>query len=418
MPDLTTEIKRTRPDYTVFAPASTDPTGATTGNEHFLVEKIPGGGLIAVWTQSSIEGADDQHIVFARSQDEGETWSEARTIAGPDAATGTGMASWGFPLVSERGRIYVVFSRHTGVNDIYTHTTGVMTAIYSDDLGETWSQAATLDLPRSIWDNPDPAVPSNCIVWQKPTRVSDGKHFVGLTRWISPALGEDRVGSVVEFLRFPNVDLHPEPQDLQVEAFSTNEHALRLDGHVLQEPSIVPLPDGRLFCVMRSNAGSPFWSQSSDAGRSWSQPRPLLQHDDGPVMPHPLSPCPIYAGPDEEYAFFYHNHDGHFQRFVPADWEPHRRPICLARGRFRAGAEQPVWFSDPFYFMDSGGVKLIREGMSLYSSVTETEDGIVLWYPDRKFFLLGRRITTAELSALEIVDPAVPDKKFTLGVIG
>jgi hypothetical protein len=67
-------------------------------------------------------------------------------------------------------------------------------------------------------------------------------------------------------------------------------------------------------------------------------------------------------------------------------------------GRFRSGAEQPVWFDEPRLFMDHDGVGLGLPGtpgrtdLALYSSFTVRDGHAVLWYPDRKFFLLGRVI--------------------------
>jgi len=45
------------------------------------------------------------------------------------------MASWGFPLVSNSGRIYVIYNQRIGVNDLFTHTTGLMAGIHSADAG-------------------------------------------------------------------------------------------------------------------------------------------------------------------------------------------------------------------------------------------------------------------------------------------
>jgi len=110
-------------------------------------------------------------------------------------------------------------------------------------------------MPRSKWDNPDPAVPANWIVWQRPLRLSEGKHFAGFTRWVSPKVRPPAPmpvwwaeASVVEFMRFENVDDDPEPGDLKIRWFMRNERALTvgLIGHpevpVVQEPSVVTLP--------------------------------------------------------------------------------------------------------------------------------------------------------------------------------
>ena len=254
------------------------------------------------------------------------------------------------------------------------------------------------------------------LCWQKPLRLGkEGKYLAGFTRWTSFAVRKNPTPSWtsadarVEFMRFENVDAGPEVKDLQISWFAANGRALCVPfpGHsevsACQEPSIVKLPDARLFCVMRTAAGSPCWSVSADAGESWSQPRRLLRRDGGEPLLHPLSPCPIYdAGGNTagsgRYILFIHNHDGHYGGYKPTDTGFHRRPVYLVRGRFEPGAEQPVWFEEPRLFLDHRGVSLGKPGtdgrldLALYSSFTVRQGRAVLWYPDRKFFLLGRVI--------------------------
>lgn len=410
--EVKTELRKTEPDFVVYMPKSTDGSTGDTGNEHFMVFEPPDGGLAAVWTQSTFEGEPDQRIVFATSTDGGQKWSAPRAIAGPDGSRG--MASWGFPIVSRSGRIYVLYSRHVGLNDVFRHTTGLMAGIYSDDGGRTWSAEGIIPMPRSKWDNPDPRVPANWIVWQKPLRLSEGRYFAGFTRWVSSKVSPPpkpvwwAYASVVEFMRFENLDEDPPPAGLDVRYFMSDDEALRVPfpGHpdvsVAQEPSVVPLPDGRLFCVMRTATGHPFWSSSCDQGVSWTTPRVLRQTDTRLPLRHPCSPCPIYQMDEGEYVFLFHNHDGHFGGWSPEDTQQHRRPVYLCRGQFRPNAEQPVWFSEPQFFMDHGGVSILRADLAMYASVTTTEDGLVLWYPERKFFLLGKRIRRKMLQGLPV----------------
>jgi len=60
------------------------------------------------------------------------------------------------------------------------------------------------------------------------------------------------------------------------------------------------------------------------------------------------------------------------------------------------GNEHFLVFDEPKLFMDHHGVSLGKPGsagrldMALYSSFTVVNGKPVLWYPDRKFFLLGR----------------------------
>lgn len=412
------EIQRTKPDFIVYKPRSADGSTADTGNEHFLVFDGPDGSLMAVWTQSSFEGQPDQRIVFAASRDEGQSWTAPRVIAGPAPGSSGGMSSWGFPLVSKRGRIYAIYNRHIGVDDIFSHTTGRMAAVFSDNAGRTWSDEQFIDMPRSKWDNPDPNVPANWIVWQKPLRLSEGKYFAGFTRWVSPKVRPPAPlnvwwaeASVVEFMRFENIDDNPAPKDIQISYFMSDDAALRvgLIGHpdvsVVQEPSVVPLPDGRLFCVMRTTTGHPFWSVSSDSGRTWTSPAPLLSDDNAPALLHPCSPCPIYQVGEGRYILLIHNHDGYIGRFTPSDTLDHRHPVCAVLGEFRPGARQPMWFGPPRLLMDNDGVRIGfgngRADMAMYASLTIRNGRRVLWYPERKFFLLGKIINDDFLNSLE-----------------
>jgi len=417
--DVRYELSRTKPDYIVYVPGSLDGSSGDTGNEHFHAFDGPDGSLMVVWTQSTMECQPDQRVVFSRSTDEGLIWSKPKLIAGPDCPCGTKMASWQFAMVSNSGRLYVLFNRHIGVDDIFAHTTGVMSGTYSDDCGETWADIEDVPMARNLYDNPDPAIPTNWIIWQKPERLSRGKYLAGFTQWLSPIVSETPKSesswmyceSVVSFMRFENIDDDPAVADIQITRLADGEDALRNttdkypDLTVVQEPSLVELPGGRLFCTLRTRAGYPAWSVSADAGDTWSEPRPMKYSDDGEVMEHPLSPCPIYRLTDGTYIFLYHNHPGMSQppfADAPAGYE--RTPICVAHGRYRLGADQPIWFSEPKVIMDSEFVALGYEGgrsdLAMYASLTRRNGRDVLWYPDRKFYLLGRKVNGSMFPAL------------------
>ncbi|MHB9071506.1 MAG: sialidase family protein [Sedimentisphaerales bacterium] len=417
---IQTEVKRTKPDYVVYIPKSLDGSTKDTGNEHFLVFDGHEGSLLAVWTQSTFEGLENQRIVFVRSDDHGSSWTDPKIIAGSLPTETGGMASWGFPMISKSGRIYVLYNKHIGINDIFTHTTGLMAGIYSDDVGKTWSKPEIINMPRSIYDNPDPSIPANWIVWQKPTRLSGDKYFVGFTRWVSPSVRREApilswatAESVVEFMRFENIDNDPLVKDIRISYFANDEHAIRVSWHheapehsVAQEPSIVQLPDNRLFCVLRTTTGSPYYTISNDSGMTWTKTEILKYADTGKPVLHPLSPCPIYRISEDKYVIFYHNNDGHFEQWGPFDTDWNRRPVYISAGTYKANAKQPVWFSEPKFFMDNEGVvighKNGRCDLALYSSFTNSYGKNILWYPDRKFFLLGREIKKNLLSLEEL----------------
>lgn len=418
---MKTSIRATRPDFVAFVPTITGGEVADASNQHFITFDAPDGALRGVWTQCTREREPDHHIAFARSADNGRTWSAPRVIAGPRRAGEGQMASWAFPLVSKQGRIYVLYSKSVGKFDTFVHHTGWLEGITSDDGGKTWSPARRVNMPRTARDNPDPSYPPNCIVYQKPQRLArDGRYLVGFSRWTSkaalpnPKLSGNAHDSVVEFMRFDNLDENPGIEDLKISWLAYDQNALRVPypGHpetsVVQEPSMVKLPDGRLFCVMRTMTGHPYWSVSTDQGESWSVPEIVRRADTGEPLKHPLAPCPIYDAAGEaagsgEYFLFIHNHNDAFPGYGAATAFYERRPVTLVRGHYKAGAEQPVWFDEPRFFMDHDGTPLGAPGMrgsslALYGSVTYCAGQVVLWYPDRKFFLLGRVIGTEWLT--------------------
>lgn len=74
-------------------------------------------------------------------------------------------------------------------------------------------------------------------------------------------------------------------------------------------------------------------------------------------------------------------------------------------GEFRANAYQPIWFSQPKQILDTDGVivgpKRTAE-IATYTSLTEWKGKRVLWYPDRKYYLLGKYITDELLSDMVV----------------
>lgn len=417
---LDREIARTQPDYVVYRPGSVDGSTFDTGNEHFLVFDGPDGSLMAVWTQSSFEGKGDHRIMFSRSDDEGVTWSAPLRIVGPARPDDGYMASWGFPLISKSGRIYVVWNQYHGIDDVVHQHTGTMDACYSDDMGKTWSQPQTIPMRRSPHDHTDPSVPSNWVVWQLPVRDLDGKWFVGVSRWVSAAVRTPpHVNSwtawetVVEFMRWENIDDDPEPRDIVITYSAWGDEALRVPHYtnpllsIAQEPSIVRLPDNRLFCTLRTMSGYIWYTVSEDDGRTWRNPRPLLRRDHGLPILEPLCCCPIYEYSEGRYVLLHHNNDGRFEGSTPEQTNRNRRPAFIALGEFRPDADQPIWFSESKVFMDNDGFgigPLKRIDIGVYPSATRRNGNFVLWHPDRKFFLLGKRITEEWLADLTAPD--------------
>ena len=389
------DILVNRPDYVVFIPrqprdkTKRDPARpGDTYNDHFQVIEHEG-MLYAFWTQASREADIDQHIAFSKSVDKGESWSEPVVLAGsPNKKNPALLASWQQPMISASGRIYCLWNQQTTSRGPHC---GQMFGAYSDDKGDTWSAPKMIPLKRSILDDPDPLIPPSWCNWQRPLRLGkEGRYLVGVSRH-GKLPDAKRGGCYIEFLQFDNIDDNPKVEDIRLSWFSSDEKVLRVShekfGDVAEEVGLVKLPDGRLFGIMRTGAGYPYWTQSRDDGVTWTQPRPLLDRDGGKPYLHPRSPCPIYdwkgceAASGYYFALVHNTFD-----FDGKNEYQHRGPLYLIAGRFNPNAEQPVEFAPPKLFAERKG------GNSFYTSYTIMDGKGILWFPDHKFYLLGREI--------------------------
>jgi hypothetical protein len=391
-PNFPVDLQFSKPDYVVFVPEVEPEKIGDMYNDHFQVFDKPNGLYFAVWCQASIEGAPDQHVSFSRSKDKGKTWEKPRILAGNKTvaegiATNGAIASWAFPLVSTSGRIYILYNQFVpGKVSTNRQHTGIMMGIYSDDDGETWTKPEEIAMPRTSLDGTDTTIPPEWVVWQKPLRLGkNGTYLVGVSRYVHPKF-HAKHKTVTEFIHFDNVDENPSIKDLIVRWVLTGENALGIGVHC-EEPAIVKLPDGRLFCVMRTGMGSPYWTISKDDGETWSEPKPLLMKDGGDPIPHSMSPCPLYDWKGNEAAsgFYFLMAHNRYNRLNPNPWQ-NRGPLYLFAGRYEKDAEQPVWFDGPKKFIER------KSNNSFYTSLTVLDGKTILWYNDQKFYLLGRVI--------------------------
>jgi len=138
-------------------------------------------------------------------------------------------------------------------------------------------------------------------------------------RFTSPAQGF-HFDSSAELLRFDNLHEAPDAEAIQVTWLPEGDQPIRVAcpidpersrGYSLcEEPSVVRLPDDRLFLVVRTVTGRIWYTVSEDEGRSWRPPEVLRAQDGGSEMLHPKAPCPLYALADGRFVLFFHNHDG------------------------------------------------------------------------------------------------------------
>ena len=400
------DILVNKPDYVVFVPKqprrTEDRDGTRPGdtyNDHFQVISNPSNGcLYAFWTQASRESYIDQHIAFSRSTDKGVTWTDPVILAGsPCRDRPALLASWQQPMLTTRGRLYCLWNQQTTSRGPHC---GLMFGSYSDDDGRHWSAPKLVAFTERMDADPaDPLIPPSWCNWQRPLRLgTDGRFFVGCSRH-GKAPYDDRYGCKIEFWEFLNLDDHPAVEDIKLRYLSTNKSALsaknleRAGGFRAREPALeeaapVKLPDGRLFALMRSSVGSPVWVQSRDGGATWSEPK-ILRDADGKPFLHPRSPCPLYdwKGPEAASGTYFALVHNTFDFNEPSgNAYQHRGPLYLIAGTFDPDGEQPIRFKAPKLFAPRRG------GNSFYTSYCLVDGKGVLWFNDKKFYLLGRVI--------------------------
>lgn len=423
------ESRRTKPDIFVYVPR--EECGYDNTNQHFLVTISPEGAWLAFWTSGADEGQANQSVVVSRSVDRGKTWGEPCIIDGnllrdknyraplqregawhfipvSDEAGGkfAGISSYGFPIIVPKlNRIYYIYNRCNGRADYRYDTGGVLTGRYSEDDGRTWSKERfELPVQRTAGDNADPNIPPNWIVWQIPF-VSSREVIAPFTCWNSKH-SKAGLGSESHFLRFDNILTEPDPFKLTTTTLHRNSRGLRFPSctepnySFCEEPSLVELSDRRFFCTMRTDAGYIVFSISNDRGETWIAPVPLYRDDQGALMLNPVAACPIWKLKDGRYLLLFYNNKGdanggHF----PCTYDcvrMNRRPAFISVGRENLGNIRcPIRFGPPKMILDTQGVPMGTGGLTevaTYSSLIEDGKDRVLFYPDRKHFLLGRHL--------------------------
>ena len=420
MPDpicYTNEWQRTAPDRALYLPTTSG--GQDEYADHVHVFDTPGGDMMCIWTQGAFESAPNCHTCYTRSTDGGQTWARSRPLAAVEHPTLC--KGLGFPLVSRSGRMYCLYGDHKGGSDQGIWA-GPLRVHVSDDDGHTWTDSG-VEFPwrrAPQFDHPDPTVDPQCIVWQQPIRDAKDRMIVGLSRWSSAMMYPRPLGGTrnhldtgCELMRFDNIDEGPDPKDLAITWLPDETGTIRVScgiepdasrGYSLaEEPGIVLLPDGRLWMNMRTITGCIWYTVSQDDGHSWRPTEPLRYRDGGQKMLHPKSPDPIYRLNDGRYLLFYANRDGHDGDTGPWDMEA-RRPVCISVGEFRPDAHQPLWFSQAKLLMDVQrvcvGVQNLNM-MAMYSSLTQRDGERIIWYADRKQFVVGKEIPDAMLADMK-----------------
>jgi len=194
------------------------------GHVSFPREDLPRGGFISM----------------VRSHDDGATWSRAQTIIDTeidDRDPSIAQLSNGDLLVT-----YMTYvSERQPTHEVFT--------VRSTDGGRTWGDPRRVELP-----------------WNRAQGVSEPVTELRDGTLLLPVYGTHQTEEGVEHpcavMRSHDMGkTWPEMTVLQPQG-----------SELFQEPTIEPLPDGRIYMLIRPGM---HWSESTDGGVTWSQPEPL-----------------------------------------------------------------------------------------------------------------------------------------------
>ena len=208
-------------------------------------------------------------------------------------------------------------------------------------------------------------------------------------------------------MRFDNILTERDPSRLTTTTLPEGTRGLRVpsvlnpDVSFCEEPALVELSDGRFYCAMRTDAGYLSFALSHDRGHTWSAPAPLHRDQDGALMLNPVTPAPLYRLRDGRFLLLYCNNKGdanggHFPCGY-ACWRENRWPAFVSIGREDvANPARGLRFGPPKLLINTDGVPIGpggRRDAGSYPSLLEDGERRILFYPDRKHFLLGKYVT-------------------------
>ena len=210
------------------------------------------------------------------SKDQGKTWSPFTECN----------RSYAIPFEAQNGRIYTI-------------TPGAYT--WSDNGCQTWSEPVKIQQFTEFGG------------WGVGMPVLINKEMI--YPWAMIALIRPPRKTEVFFLESKNIYTEPDAQKIEWNLLPENGEGLKgpewdKPESRSEEPHIVTLSDGSLYCVFRTDQGYIANSVSSNNGKSWSKPVALKYNSSERKIKHPLA-CPsLWKCSNGNYLLFLHNHNG------------------------------------------------------------------------------------------------------------
>ena len=214
------------------------------------VTSLPDGGLMAVWFAGSREGAADVQVRGARFDAIAAEWGEELVLATREStqkATQKHIRKLGNPVIAlaPDNRLWLFYVSVS----IGGWAGSAINAMYSDDLGKTWST------PRQLITTPFLNI--STLVRNAPVFHRDGT--IGLPVY------HEFLGKFAEYLYIsPNGEV-------------TGKSRISKGNDSLQ-PTVVPMDEQHAVAMLRYAGASHhrvLASRTADAGRTWSKPYPI-----------------------------------------------------------------------------------------------------------------------------------------------
>lgn len=399
-----TEWLRTDPDVVIYTSGG-DLGG---GNELLSVEVIPVHDcLFAVWQQNTVEGSSDDRVMYSRSKD-GRIWEKARMLAGvrPGKSGEDCIASGPFMTAAPSGRIYVFYISHAEpLKEMvpYGYLTGRLMCTYTDDCGDSWSKPYQMPRRQTPWELPGQEEVQCNLVIQSPLHLRNGKCFISYMKLISDKVCPDVFpgNQLVRNMRpyfavIENFAESPEPKDFQITWLPDQPEGIGIEGNRdpmerLEEPFTVELPNGWLFTSLRTLKGCIYYTVSKDGGHTWQEPKPL-RYADGELFVNPNATPFLCQCGDGKYMQMYYGRCGGYELMFSF-----RDRLLQAFGTFAPEEEQPIRFCQKakvFAQVDVAiGLRLhVTPEINVEGSYTYFHGEHMLWYSDRKHYILGKKI--------------------------
>ena len=266
--------------------------------------RLKDGGIMLAYSHFGGTGNDHDRsrLMCILSYDEGESWSEARELFNDDQDSRNNMAASFVRLPN--GELGLCYFRKSDEAD---GTIACMPVFrYSRDEGKTWSRLVFCTQDTGYYCGTNHA-----------SIVTNAGRIVTPVAFAGSVHRYDLSPGVIRF--FCSDDCGRSWQETLTPISSPYG-----DRYGLQEPGLMELSDGRLWCHMRTAYGFQYQSLSLDGGVTWSVPEPNL------LFPSPDAPMRVKRFGEKTIALF--NPLAHSQASAyRLHWgSPPRTPLVLA----------------------------------------------------------------------------------------